>query len=583
MRVAERQAFLAAACAGDQALRTELEALLGSDSDGSSPHGSLGSASDAPAGGAGRPRAATPERLAAAFAVFRDYRARQDAGTAEPVEALLAAHAELRDDLLPLLQPDGPSGVAGASLARSLLERALDLPAAERAGFLDRACGGDIALREDVEQLLVRAPKARPDPPRTAEPGNAEGAGGVPVQIGPYRILGRLGEGGMGTVYLAEQKEPVRRRVALKVIKLGMDSKAVVHRFEAERQALAMMEHGNIARVYECGLTESGQPYFAMEYVKGIPIHRYCDDNKLSLDERLALFRQVCSGVQHAHNKGVIHRDLTPKNVLVTVQDGRPTPKIIDFGLARATDHRLVEATIFTEQGQIVGTPEYMSPEQAGLGGLDIDTRTDVYTLGVLLYELLVGTLPFPDQELRRAGWMEMQRRIREVDPPKPSTRLTTLGAESSEVAARRRIEVRTLRKRLRDDLDWVVMKALEQGPDPALRDGERVRGRRAALPAARAGAGGTTGGRIPGAEVRAAVSRRIDRDRCRRRHRRHGRRHRDRLCVGGHRAGGRAGPSEGALRSTRGDGDLRTGRTGRGRAGPRLAGEAPGDPALAR
>ena len=285
----------------------------------------------------------------------------------------------------------------------------------------------------------------------------------APKQIGPYRILDTLGEGGMGTVYLAEQREPVRRRVALKVIKLGMDSKAVLARFEAERRALGMMEHSCIATVVDAGITEQGQPYFAMEYVKGIPITDYCDQNKLSLKERIELFQKVCSGVQHAHLKGVMHRDLKPGNVLVTLQDGKPTPKIIDFGLAKATDHHLVEATLFTEQGVLIGTPEYMSPEQAGLGGLDVDTRTDVYSLGVLLYELLVGELPFSRKALRDAGLLEMQRVIREQEPTKPSTRITTLGDAASRHAAVRRLAAGDLQKRLRGDLDWIVLRAIEK------------------------------------------------------------------------------------------------------------------------
>ena len=283
------------------------------------------------------------------------------------------------------------------------------------------------------------------------------------TQIGPYRILETIGEGGMGTVYLAEQREPVRRRVALKVIKLGMDSKAVMARFEAERRALSMMEHSCIATVVDAGITEQGQPYFAMEYVKGIPITDYCDQNKLSLKERIELFQKVCSGVQHAHLKGVMHRDLKPGNVLVTLQDGKPTPKIIDFGLAKATDHHLVEATLFTEHGVLIGTPEYMSPEQAGLGGLDVDTRTDVYSLGVLLYELLVGELPFSRKALRDAGMLEMQRVIREQEPSKPSTRITTLGDLASQCAAARRMDVGELQRKLRGDLDWIVLRALEK------------------------------------------------------------------------------------------------------------------------
>jgi serine/threonine protein kinase/formylglycine-generating enzyme required for sulfatase activity len=285
----------------------------------------------------------------------------------------------------------------------------------------------------------------------------------APESIGPYRILGVLGEGGMGIVYVAEQKHPIRRRVALKIIKLGMDSKQVVLRFEAERQALAMMEHDTIAKVFEAGTTESGQPYFAMEHVPGLPITEYCDRQQLSTEERLRIFQRVCAGVQHAHQKGIIHRDLKPNNVLVTEHQGQPVPKIIDFGIAKATDHRLTEATLFTSQGQIVGTPEYMSPEQAEMTSADIDTRTDVYSLGVLLYELLVGELPFSSQELRRAGLLEIHRKIREDEPPRPSTKLTSLGDDSTRRAEQRKTSLASLVRELRGDLDWVVMRAMEK------------------------------------------------------------------------------------------------------------------------
>jgi hypothetical protein len=287
-----------------------------------------------------------------------------------------------------------------------------------------------------------------------------------PERIGPYQILDRLGEGGMGTVWLAEQKHPVRRRVALKVIKLGMDSKAVLRRFELERQALAVMNHDAIARVLEAGITEQGHPFFAMELVEGIPLDDYCDRHRLSLQDRITLFQQVCAGVQHAHQKGVIHRDLKPGNVLVSRKGEAHQAKVIDFGVARATDHQLVQHTIFTEQGQMIGTPEYMSPEQAAGEALQIDTRTDVYSLGAMLYELLTGQQPFPAHELRRAGLLEIQRMLREVEPPKPSTRITTLGAVATDVAGRLRTTPEALGRELRRDLDWIVLKAMSKEPE---------------------------------------------------------------------------------------------------------------------
>jgi tetratricopeptide (TPR) repeat protein len=267
----------------------------------------------------------------------------------------------------------------------------------------------------------------------------------------------------MGEVYEAEQTRPVRRRVALKVIKWGMDTKEVLARFESERQALALMNHLNIARVFEAGATESGRPYFAMEYVKGIPITEYCDVHRLTTKERLELFCQVCEGVQHAHQRGVIHRDMKPSNVLVMIQDDRAVPKIIDFGVAKATSQRLTERTVFTELGQWIGTPEYMSPEQAEMTGLDIDTRTDVYSLGVVLYELLVGAQPFDSTTLREAGFDEMRRRIREDEPPRPSTRASSLGGDSEVAARRRGTDLSGLVRDLKGDLDWIVMKALEK------------------------------------------------------------------------------------------------------------------------
>ncbi len=282
-------------------------------------------------------------------------------------------------------------------------------------------------------------------------------------RVGPYRLLDKLGEGGMGEVWRAEQTAPVRRIVAVKLVKPGMDSRQVIARFEAERQALALMEHPCIAKVLDAGTTPEGRPYFAMEYVAGVPITTYCDRRRLGTRERLELFRRVCEGVQHAHQKAVLHRDLKPGNVLVTDVDGRPLPKVIDFGVAKATTQPLTDATMQTALGQILGTPAYMSPEQADLTGEDVDTRTDVYSLGVILYELLAGALPFDPAALRRAGFEGIRRMLREQEPPKPSTRVSTLGERSGVVAADRGTTPRLLRQHLRGDLDWIVMRALEK------------------------------------------------------------------------------------------------------------------------
>jgi len=279
--------------------------------------------------------------------------------------------------------------------------------------------------------------------------------------IGNYRIVQKLGEGGMGEVYEAEQTAPIRRRVALKIIKWGMDTNQVVARFESERQALALMDHPSIAKVFDAGATETGRPFFVMECVKGVPITEYCDTNRLINRQRLELFIQVCEGIQHAHQKGIIHRDIKASNVLVTIQDDRPVPKIIDFGVAKAISQRLTERTMFTELGQLIGTPEYMSPEQAEMTGLDIDTRTDVYSLGVLMYELLVGVLPFESEELRSAGFDEIRRRIREQEPPKPSTRLTTPGFDTNHAVKSRQTDLSALAKQLKGELDWITMKAM--------------------------------------------------------------------------------------------------------------------------
>jgi WD40 repeat protein/serine/threonine protein kinase len=286
-----------------------------------------------------------------------------------------------------------------------------------------------------------------------------------PKQIGPYVIVDTLGHGGMGVVYLAEQIAPIKRRVALKLIRADKESRQVIARFDAERQTLALMDHPNIASVYDAGSTDDGRPYFVMEFVPGVPITEFCDTHRLSTRSRLELFQQVCSAVQHAHQKGIIHRDLKPSNVLVTDQDGRALPKVIDFGVARATEQRLQERSMLTEHGVLIGTPEYMSPEQAGPHADDVDTRTDIYSLGVLLYELLVGGLPFPSVELRRAGLAEIHRIVRESEPSKPSTKLTNLGAMASGIAENRQTSISTLTRELRGDLDWITLKAIDKEP----------------------------------------------------------------------------------------------------------------------
>lgn len=374
--------------------------------------------------------------------------------------------------------------------------------------FLDKACGGNQQLRDRIEELLQAAAGAGDflstpvpitvdssiDPAKkgevvdiTADSAGATGptrlsnpsAPGFPsaqvtygdnpalekvgTRVGPYKLLQVIGEGGFGTVYLAEQDQPVRRRVALKLIKLGMDTRQVIARFEQERQALAMMDHPNIAKVLDAGATETGRPYFVMELVKGVPITQYCDANSLTPSQRLDLFTSVCYAVQHAHQKGIIHRDIKPSNVLVSRHDDKPVVKIIDFGIAKATNARITEKTVFTELHHVVGTPAYMSPEQAGLSDLDIDTRSDVYSLGVLLYELLTGTTPFELRSLLSKGYAEIQRIIREEDPPKPSTRLSGLKDSLPSIAASRKTEPTRLTKLVRGDLDWIVMKCLEK------------------------------------------------------------------------------------------------------------------------
>ena len=282
-------------------------------------------------------------------------------------------------------------------------------------------------------------------------------------EVEGYEILRVLGEGGMGVVYLARQEVPVQRQVALKIVKPGMDSKQVITRFEAERQALALLYHPNIAQVYHAGTPNDRHPYFSMEYVSGPPITEYSDKQRLSIEERLELFIQVCEGVQHAHQKGIIHRDIKPSNVLVYTEDNKPLPKIIDFGVAKALTAPLTEQTLFTEQGQLLGTPEYMSPEQAEMTRQDIDTRSDIYSLGVLLYVLLTGALPFDRKMLERAGFAEILRTIREQEPPRPSTRLSNLGAETRHVAESRKTGPNLLPRLVRGDLDWIVLKSLEK------------------------------------------------------------------------------------------------------------------------
>src|SRR6266699_317850 len=354
----------------------------------------------------------------------------------------------------------------------AIFDAVLALAAEQRAAYLNQACGEDTQLRRRIE-LLLRShdhagefldPALRAGTNRTLvvnPTAPSEKPGDV---IGHYKIREKLGEGGCGVVYVAEQTEPVRRRVALKVIKLGMDTRSVIARFEAERQALAMMDHPNIARVLDAGATETGRPYFVMELVRGIKITDYCDQNHLNTSQRLELFVQVCHAVQHAHQKGIIHRDIKPSNILVTLHDGVPVPKVIDFGIAKATEGRLSDLTVYTELRQFIGTPAYMSPEQAEMSGLDIDTRSDIYSLGVLLYELLTGQTPFDGKKLVGAGLDEIRRIIREQEPPRPSTRISTLTAEEQTTLARRRqVELPKLVSQIRGDLDWIVMKCLEK------------------------------------------------------------------------------------------------------------------------
>jgi eukaryotic-like serine/threonine-protein kinase len=383
---------------------------------------------------------------------------------------------------------------------KSIFDEAAEIGSPEeRAAFLERACGGDADVRRQVEALLraldqagsfLEAPPTLDtvetteasvfrsglvDPPEpestSAQPFEQAGcpiivaplAESPGTMIGSYKLLQRIGEGGMGAVFMAEQEKPVRRKVALKVIKPGMDTRQVIARFEAERQALAMMDHPNIARVLDAGATETGRPFFVMELVKGVPITEYCDANHLTPRERLELFIPVCQAIQHAHQKGIIHRDLKPSNVLVTLHDGNPAPKVIDFGVAKAIDQRLTERTLFTEIGAVIGTLEYMSPEQAEMGALDIDTRTDIYSLGVMLYELLTGSTPLERAKIREAAYGEILRRIREEEPTRPSTRLSESRDAQPSISAQRKMDPARLARFVRGDVDWIVMKALEK------------------------------------------------------------------------------------------------------------------------
>ncbi len=348
-----------------------------------------------------------------------------------------------------------------------LFHRALSLDPKELPAFLDRECAGDPDLRAALENILASDRKTAPlfSEVRAELAATAKDLGNTNLDrlIGPYTLGEKIGEGGFGEVYAADQVKPFKRRVALKILKAGMDTKAVLARFDAERQALAVMDHPGIAKVFDAGETNRGRPYFVMELVMGEPITGYCDKHRLTISDRLDLFESVCQAVQHAHQKGIIHRDLKPSNVLVTLVNDEPVPKVIDFGIAKATKVALTEATLYTEQGQLIGTPEYMSPEQAEVGGLDIDTRTDIYALGVLLYEMLTGALPFDPKTFRNAGIANIQAILREKEPPRPSTRVSTPSEASTAAATKRKTDRHRLARQLRGDLDWIVLKAMEK------------------------------------------------------------------------------------------------------------------------
>lgn len=375
-----------------------------------------------------------------------------------------ALRAKLISERLPMIATPPSSRVEGIVFA------ARERPAGERDAFIIDACGEDAALLTEVRALLIAQQPAQAESAieRDAAANSARPAWMAMERegdrIGRYKLLQEIGEGGFGSVWMAEQMEPVTRRVALKIIKLGMDTREVVTRFEAERQALAMMDHPNIAKVFDAGVTDNGRPFFAMELVKGLPITSYCDDRQLGTRERLALFADVCAAINHAHQKGVIHRDIKPSNIMVTLLGDKPVVKVIDFGIAKAIEGKLTEKTLFTRFEQFIGTPVYMSPEQADPCVLDVDTRSDIYALGILLYELLAGRPPFDAKSLTSAGFEEIRRIIREVEPPKPSSRISTAtDDERAQLARFRHIEPEKLHRLVDPDLDWIVMKAIEK------------------------------------------------------------------------------------------------------------------------